>query len=51
MIKRVLLFVLAAVLLLAAAVAVNTARQGSRQIEVPAAPPLAGSVPDPAPPE
>jgi len=41
MVKRVLLFVLAAVLLLAAAVAVNTLRQGSRQIEVAAAPPLA----------
>jgi carboxypeptidase PM20D1 len=41
MVKRVLLFVLAAVLLLAAAVAVNTLRQGSRQIEVAAASPLA----------
>lgn len=41
MIKRVFLFVLAAVLLLGAAVAVNTARQGSRQLEVAAAPPLA----------
>jgi len=39
--KRVLLFVLAAVLLLAAAVAVNTLRQGSRQLDVPAAAPLA----------
>jgi carboxypeptidase PM20D1 len=41
MVKRVLLFVLAAVLLLVAAVAVNTLRQGSRQIEVAPAPPLA----------
>ena len=41
MLKRVLLFVLAAVLLLAAAVAVNTLRQGSRQLDVPAAAPLA----------
>lgn len=41
MLKRVLLFVLAAVLLLAAAVAVNTLRQGSRQLDVAAAPPLA----------
>jgi carboxypeptidase PM20D1 len=39
--KRVLLFVLAAVLLLAAAVAVNTLRQGSRQLDVPPAAPLA----------
>ncbi|RZJ15912.1 MAG: M20 family peptidase, partial [Haliea sp.] len=41
MIKRVALFLLALVLLLVAAVAVNTLRQGSRQLEVPAAPPLA----------
>ena len=41
MIKRALLFVLAAILLLAGAVAINTARQGSHQLEVPAAPPLA----------
>lgn len=41
MLKRVLLFVLAAVLLLAAAVAVNTLRQGSRQLDVPPASPLA----------
>jgi carboxypeptidase PM20D1 len=40
-IKRVLLFVLALVVLLAAAVAVNTVRQGSRQLEVPPAPALA----------
>jgi carboxypeptidase PM20D1 len=39
--KRLLLAVLALVLLLAAAVAVNTLRQGSRQLEVPAAPPVA----------
>jgi carboxypeptidase PM20D1 len=39
--KRALLFVVAAVLLLAAAVAVNTWRQGSRQVDVPPAPPLA----------
>lgn len=41
MIKRVLLVVLALVLLLVAAVAVNTLRQGSRQLQVPPAPPLA----------
>ena len=41
MIKRLLLAVLAAVLLLAAVLAVNTLRQGSRQLQVPAAPPLA----------
>ena len=41
MIKRVLLFVLAAVLLLVVAVAANTWRQGSRQLQVPAAPPFA----------
>ena len=41
MVKRVLWVLLAAVLLLAAAVAVNTLRQGSRQIEVAPAPPLA----------
>jgi carboxypeptidase PM20D1 len=40
-VKRILLFLLAALLLLAAAVAVNTLRQGSRQLDVPAAPPLA----------
>ena len=41
MIKHILRLVLAAVLLLAVAVAVNTLRQGSRQLEVAAAPPLA----------
>jgi carboxypeptidase PM20D1 len=41
MIKRVLLVLLAAILLLAAAVAANTWRQGSRQLQVPPAPPLA----------
>ena len=41
MIKRVLLSVLGLVLLLVAAVAINTWRQGSRQLEVPPAPPLA----------
>lgn len=41
MIKRVLLVVLALVLLLVAAVAANTLRQGSRQLDVPPAPPLA----------
>lgn len=41
MIKRVLLALLALVLLLAAAVAVNTWRQGSRQLQVPPAPRLA----------
>ena len=41
MIKRVLWVVLVLVLLLAAAVAANTLRQGSRQLQVPAAPPLA----------
>lgn len=40
MIKRVLLVLLAAILLLAAAVAANTWRQGSRQLQVPPAPPL-----------
>jgi carboxypeptidase PM20D1 len=40
-IKRALWFVLGALLLLAAAVAVNTWRQGSRQVDVPPAPPLA----------
>jgi carboxypeptidase PM20D1 len=39
--KRVLLIVLATLLLLAAAVAVNTWRHGSRQVEVAPAPPLA----------
>lgn len=41
MIKRVFLALAALVLLLVAAVAVNTWRQGSRQIEVPPVPPLA----------
>lgn len=41
MIKRVLLILLALVTLLVAAVAINTFRQGSRQISVPPAPPLA----------
>jgi carboxypeptidase PM20D1 len=41
MTKRVLLALVAAALLLAAAVAVNTWRQGSRQLQVPPAPPLA----------
>ncbi|MES3003094.1 MAG: M20 family peptidase [Pseudomonadota bacterium] len=41
MIKRILLVVLALVLLLAAGVAANTMRQGSRQLDVPPAPPLA----------
>lgn len=41
MIKRILLSLLALVLLLVAAVAVNTLRQGSRQLDVPPAPPLA----------
>ncbi|MBX3656006.1 MAG: M20 family peptidase [Ramlibacter sp.] len=41
MIKRMLLALGGLVLLLVAAVAVNTVRQGSRQIDVPAAPPLA----------
>lgn len=41
MFKRLFLAALALLLLLAAAVAVNTLRQGSRQIDVPAAPPLA----------
>lgn len=41
MIRRILLALLALVLLLAAAVAVNTWRQGSRQLQVPPAPPLA----------
>jgi carboxypeptidase PM20D1 len=41
MIKRLLLVLLAALLLLAAAVAANTWRQGSRQLQVPPAPPLA----------
>jgi carboxypeptidase PM20D1 len=40
-IKRLLFVLLALVLLLAAAVAVNTLRQGSRQLDVPPAPPLA----------
>ncbi|WP_233259612.1 M20 family peptidase [Ramlibacter sp. WS9] len=41
MIKRALLLVLALVLLLVAAVAINTLRHGSRQLDVPPAPPLA----------
>jgi carboxypeptidase PM20D1 len=41
MIKRISLFLLAAVLLLVAAVAINTARQGSRQLQVAPAAPLA----------
>lgn len=41
MIKRILLALVAAVLLLAAAVAVNTWRQGSRQLQVAPAPALA----------
>lgn len=41
MIKRFALAVLALLVLLAAAVAVNTWRQGSRQLQVPPAPPLA----------
>ncbi|WP_354001612.1 M20 family peptidase [Caenimonas aquaedulcis] len=41
MIKRALWLVLGLLLLLAAAVAVNTWRQGSRQLDVPAAPPVA----------
>jgi carboxypeptidase PM20D1 len=41
MIKRLVIALLALLLLLVAAVAVNTLRQGSRQVDVPAAPPLA----------
>lgn len=41
MARRIVLVVLAVLLLLAAAVAVNTARQGSRQLDVAAAAPLA----------
>lgn len=41
MLKRALLFLLALVLLLVAAVAFNTLRQGSRQLDVSPAPPLA----------
>lgn len=41
MVKRVLLFVLAAILLLAGVLAANTWRQGSRQLSVPPAAPLA----------
>jgi acetylornithine deacetylase/succinyl-diaminopimelate desuccinylase-like protein len=41
MIKRVLFVLLGLVLLLVAAVAINTFRQGSRQLDVPPAPPLA----------
>jgi carboxypeptidase PM20D1 len=40
-IKRVLLVLLGLVLVLVAAVAVNTLRHGSRQLDVPVAPPLA----------
>jgi carboxypeptidase PM20D1 len=40
-IKRALLLVLGLVALLVAAVAINTLRQGSRQLDVPPAPPLA----------
>jgi carboxypeptidase PM20D1 len=45
LIKRVLLALLALILLLAAAVVANTLRQGSRQLTVPPAPPLALDVP------
>lgn len=41
MVKRILLGLLAALALLAAAVGLNTWRQGSRQLQVPPAPPLA----------
>ena len=41
MIKRILLILVGLVGLLVAAVAVNTLRQGSRQLDVPPAPPLA----------
>jgi hypothetical protein len=41
MIKRLLLGLLAALLLLVLALLVNTFRQGSRQLQVPALPPLA----------
>lgn len=41
MLKRILLTVVALVVLLVAAVAVNTLRQGSRQLDVPPAPALA----------
>ena len=41
MVRRFLLALAALVLLLAAAVALNTWRHGSRQLDVPAAPPLA----------
>lgn len=41
MLRRLLLGLLAALALLAAAVGVNTLRQGSRQLDVPPAPPLA----------
>jgi carboxypeptidase PM20D1 len=41
MIKRVFLFIVSLLLLLVAAVGVNTLRQGSRQVQVAAAPPLA----------
>ena len=45
MLKRVVLALLALLLLLAAAVVANTLRQGSRQLSVPPAPPLALDVP------
>ena len=41
MIKRIVLSLLALLLLLVAGVVANTLRQGSRQLDVPAAPPLA----------
>ena len=41
MIKRILLILVGLAGLLVAAVAVNTLRQGSRQLDVPPAPPLA----------
>ena len=41
MLKRILLAVLGLLLVLVAAVAANTLRQGSRQLQVPPAPPLA----------
>jgi carboxypeptidase PM20D1 len=41
MIKRLFLALLALIVLLAAAVGINTVRQGSRQLDVPPAPPIA----------
>ena len=41
MIKRIFLLVVGLVLLLAAVLAINTVRHGSRQVQVPPAPPLA----------